>query len=447
MIRSLITRAFDKNSPKIIDVTDTEAFVVRKDGDGGDIFTVNTTDGQVKLLSAGVFGNAAAPTLAFGDGDSGFYESEDDLIRLSISGTNAWFWNDTAFGASGFNGPRLLRVSATAINPNIVPIAVDSDTGIGSSGADALSLIAGGKEGIRIAEAGNIAALYIPEITTPTAIVNFGSIYPKVDNNLYFQDGAGVEHQIGGAIGRTKGYNHTSRGTGTHYVGGFYDAPAADANLTNASTTQTDGSVNGAYGAHTFIVAALAGVTDGSDLVLTVTGTSITEAGVRNAADSEIIVADCTAASTNEYFETAKKWIGQVTLTLSSTSGTTFNFDFNYGLAKYEDFLDSDVVITAFEIEGEAGANDSGYNVSLLHHSSTGWTYHASAFSPGGTVICDMNTDYNTEVNLVSGEDFAYKRTNLNTAIVGSSTEGVIVKITTGSANSVDHSDIHITYI
>ena len=289
--------------------------------------------------------------------------------------------------------------------------------------------------------------LHYPEATTPTAIPNHWSMYAKADNNLYFQDGAGVEHEIGGAIGITRAYSHTTGASGTHYVAGFYEAPAADADLTNASLTQTLGSANNSYAAHVFVVASAVGTTDGSDLVLTVTGVSITDTGVRNGSDSEVIVATCTAASTNEYFESSKKWLGQVTFTLSSSGGATFAFTFNYGLAKYEDFVNSDVTISAFEVVGEGGANDSGYNVTLCHHKATGWTYSADAFSPGSDVIADMNTDHDTEVNLVNGKQFAYKRTGLSTAIVGSGSEGIIVRITTGSANSVDHSDIHITFI
>ena len=34
------------------------------------------------------------------------------------------------------------------------------------------------------------------ETTTPTALPNYGKIYTKTDNKLYFQDGAGVEHEV-----------------------------------------------------------------------------------------------------------------------------------------------------------------------------------------------------------------------------------------------------------
>jgi len=39
-------------------------------------------------------------------------------------------------------------------------------------------------------------ALAIKETTTPTADTDYGKIYCKSDNKLYFQDGAGVEHEI-----------------------------------------------------------------------------------------------------------------------------------------------------------------------------------------------------------------------------------------------------------
>lgn len=36
----------------------------------------------------------------------------------------------------------------------------------------------------------------LKEITTPTAKADYGAIYAKADNKIYFQDGAGVEHEI-----------------------------------------------------------------------------------------------------------------------------------------------------------------------------------------------------------------------------------------------------------
>jgi hypothetical protein len=38
--------------------------------------------------------------------------------------------------------------------------------------------------------------LTMAETTTPTALADYGKVYTKNDNQLYFQSGDGVEHQI-----------------------------------------------------------------------------------------------------------------------------------------------------------------------------------------------------------------------------------------------------------
>jgi hypothetical protein len=241
-------------------------------------------------------------------------------------------------------------------------------------------------------------------------------------------------------------FNSPTGGSGTYYAAGYYSAPAADANLTQASTTVTYGSANISYAAHAFLVAAAAGATDTGTVSIVVSGTSINDLGTRTAADSETIVADITAMSTNEYFETAKKWLGTVTYTLTPAGGAaTYNADFNYGLAKYDDLGNQDFTVTDFEAVGRAGANDTGFNITLQKHCDTGWTYSAAAFVPGcGTAICDMNTDHNTEVNLSNGLPFAYKRDNLDTSITGTGLEGYVIKIVTGANNSVDRMTLHV---
>jgi hypothetical protein len=39
-------------------------------------------------------------------------------------------------------------------------------------------------------------AVALKETTTPTADTNYGKVYTKSDNKLYFQDGAGTEHEL-----------------------------------------------------------------------------------------------------------------------------------------------------------------------------------------------------------------------------------------------------------
>ena len=59
-----------------------------------------------------------------------------------------------------------------------------------------------GSVGIKVDPPSANASLYaagaigLTEITTPTADANYGKIYTKTDDKLYFQDGAGAEHEI-----------------------------------------------------------------------------------------------------------------------------------------------------------------------------------------------------------------------------------------------------------
>lgn len=243
-----------------------------------------------------------------------------------------------------------------------------------------------------------------------------------------------------------KSYNFAARpgASGEFFQAGFYDYNVADADLTQASLTVTHGGANAPYGAHAFIVAEGNGTTDGSDLVLTVTGTSMTDAGVRNASGSEVIEATAEVSATDTYFETELKWIGAITYTLSSTAGTTFDYTFNYGFAKYEDFGGENFVVTDFETLCEPNADDAGFNIQLLHHNGSGWTYHATAFVAGQGVLTDMNADYVTEIDIDAGEPCAHKRDNLSTFVAGRSGEGVLVRVTTSTNAAITYQNTHI---
>lgn len=231
-------------------------------------------------------------------------------------------------------------------------------------------------------------------------------------------------------------HNLQTGAAGTYYYAGMYESPVTDSNLTNAATTQTLGSVNIAHAMHAFVVAGAAGVSNGTNLVLTVTGTSITDAGVRTTSDSEVVVADCRISSTDQYYETTKKWLGQITYTLSS-DGAAWNYDFNYGYCKYCDFGNRDFTIESFEIDTYAAASDSAFEIEILHHRSTGWTYHATAFVPGNGSLNQLSTDYSTDNQLSSGDWSFYKRAGLAHTIIGSASEGFLVRVTTGTNNSV----------
>ncbi len=233
-----------------------------------------------------------------------------------------------------------------------------------------------------------------------------------------------------------------SAATGIYYAFGFYNWSATEANLTQAAPTATIGSAGVSYGAHAAIVAGAAGTASGGAgaVEIEVSGTSITDAGVETTSDTEILVADITALATDEYAETIKKWTGIPTFTLQNAGGstqTTFAVDVNYGLSAYEDRSNRDFTITASSMRVVGGASDSGFDIELLHHQATGWTYAASSFVPGDGPIAALSTDSPTNMNLVNGESMRWKRDNLSTVVAGSIDEGYIARITTGANNSV----------
>lgn len=243
-----------------------------------------------------------------------------------------------------------------------------------------------------------------------------------------------------------KSYNLVTGNPDTYYVGGYYDFNDADANLTQASATVTFGVVNNTYAAHACIVAGGPGtVVGGGQVGLRVTGTSITDLGVRTTSDSETIVNDITTLSLNQFVE-GKKWLGQITFELFVVSGapTSYSLDFNYGYAKYEDFGNNDFILTDLECVGRGAASDANFDIILYHHSTAGWTYAATGFAPGGTVIASLQTDHSTDNSPTNNVRFAYKRSGLTTVINGADSEGILVGIITSTGNAIETMDVHI---
>ena len=213
-------------------------------------------------------------------------------------------------------------------------------------------------------------------------------------------------------------------GSGQYYLGGFYVLPSTS--YTPAGGTSL-GTANVAYHAHAFIVL---GATS-TDMVVRFTGTSVDEDGNRVASDTEDI--DTSGGVLNDYFETSKKWVGQISISLLSGTGVAIN----HGLCKYWDNQNSDFRITGIEVTGVAGANDSAPNFEVLGHQSTGWTFNSGAAPDPPPAQADMQTDYVTEYAFGSGEPFAWKRIGLSVEIEGGDSEGIISRVTTTANNAI----------
>lgn len=292
-----------------------------------------------------------------------------------------------------------------------------------------------------------------PETTTPVAVSGFGQMYTKVNKNLYFQDGAGDEHIIHG-FPTFKSETVNTQGLGGSadvYAFGSYEFSTTDANLNQGATTATFGGANVTHAAHAFIVAGGVGTVDTGVVGLRVTGTSITDGGVRTPGDSETIVTDITDAgqvALNTYIE-GKKWLGTITFELFTVSGspTTYSFDFNYGLSAYDDMANNDFAIDSILAEGLGGATDTEVDVQLIHHRFSGWLYAATGFSAVQPVniIASLVGDHTaTENEVLNSTHFRWKRTQLNANIAGGDSEGILVLVSTSANNAIEYCNIHI---
>lgn len=245
-----------------------------------------------------------------------------------------------------------------------------------------------------------------------------------------------------------RSFDFTSQGvaSGTFYKGGFYDWEAADANLTQASLSVLQGTLSRSESAHVGIVPSGPGSVDAGQVGLQVVGIEDSETGVQAAGQTAIITDDITTLTANVMVETLERFSGQVTIQLYVVSGTptTYSLDFNYGKSKYEDFFDTKVSITGFEAQWRGGANDSSFNIRLLHHKPTGWTYAATGFVPGNGVICERLTDQQLASDVDSGEDGAYKRTFTSEIVDGGNEEGIILEITTTNNSTIQTAKLKV---
>lgn len=213
---------------------------------------------------------------------------------------------------------------------------------------------------------------------------------------------------------------------GTYYVGGDYEVASSDNDF---SGSPTFGSANKARAARFFVVLGAVTV---DELTIRVTGTSITDGGVRTASDTEDIVIPSTTP-VDTYFETAKKWNGTVTISVQAGTAKTCN----YGFCKYWNEYGRDFEVRAFECGWLAGAADSGFDLKLRHHKDTGWTFNSAAAPTPPTPLRVLSTDYSTEKNLAAGERGHWRRTGLSHAIAGSDGEGVLWEIVSGANDAV----------
>ncbi len=145
----------------------------------------NTADNETSHDDVVVDGDFPAEGLMKTDGVGGY----------SVIDDNSSTW-DVAADHSTSNGS-----DHSFIDQSVVSGAIPTFTGTNITGVPAANILPGTfgtgdyiVDGLLRTE----NAIHILEITTPAAITNYGAIYTKSNNQLYFQDGAGAEHVIHG---------------------------------------------------------------------------------------------------------------------------------------------------------------------------------------------------------------------------------------------------------
>jgi len=125
----------------------------------------------------------APPTINLRTGDgsgTGFCSPSNGNIRFVLSGSQRWFMDLTAFGSGGTRGGKLWRDGASTTQPFVYPNG-DTNTGMGSAGADEISIITGGVEAIKVKSNQTLnfssTPAYADEAAAVTAGLATGDIY------------------------------------------------------------------------------------------------------------------------------------------------------------------------------------------------------------------------------------------------------------------------------
>lgn len=127
------------------------------------------------------------------------FTATDSDINLNTSSSAEQ--QDTSAVVLDASGEPKWTFASTTGNTVVGQVGTTGDYTITPAGGDVI--LASSKLAIGVAAMTNMTGLVVEggvlgmkEITTPTADTNYGKLYTKTDNGLYFQDGAGSEHSV-----------------------------------------------------------------------------------------------------------------------------------------------------------------------------------------------------------------------------------------------------------
>jgi hypothetical protein len=312
-------------------------------------------------------------TPAAGMASSIFYQLESTAGTDQNAGRIKFSWVDathasrfssmslTTYNIANETTPLILSPSATINAQFESPLATSIGVVIKGAASQSANLTERkNSAGTLLSGADNNGVIIMGETTTPTALANYAKLYPKTDDRLYWQDGAGTEKTIIDSddtvdefIALTSYDAEPARGSETNLHGGLLSlatGQALDSTPTNIVVTKGIGKL--------LVVINAGGDVSGS---ITVTGTSVDrDDGSTTPADTDTLTVDAlttdnsdtdTNGNTRHAFTGAyitSKWF-HGTVTLSTADLTLTDVDVYH--VSFEQFNDqSNLTLTTFDV-------------------------------------------------------------------------------------------------
>jgi len=121
--------------------------------------------------------DALRPTLAFGLGDTGFFESSNGVIVISLAGVNRFLFSSQLLMTINANGAAMLNETTSATNPTLSPNRSNTTTGIGQNATNEVSIIGNSIELARFAQPGSLVTQAVQTSGTPTLFTLTGAAH------------------------------------------------------------------------------------------------------------------------------------------------------------------------------------------------------------------------------------------------------------------------------
>ena len=187
---------------------------------GGKLALDNNTGIRFKTFAGtytSVFNANADDTISFGASTNWtalrFFPGAAEAMSITVAGNVGIGVTDPDTLLELYKVGTQLKLSGGAADYMTVAVAADGATTFTTVDADAALahiilapdgyVVSNARIGVGLTPTANMLGvaiesglLTLKETTTPTADADYGKIYTKNDNKLYFQDGAGVEHEI-----------------------------------------------------------------------------------------------------------------------------------------------------------------------------------------------------------------------------------------------------------